>query len=580
MFNKRLIEMARESKKWIFSTVFMNWISLLLNIVMIMSLGFYLENLYKNSVTKEQGILVFCVVIVAIIGRYICDYKATKSSYKASANARIKLRNNVYSKLISLGVHYNDKISSSEIVQVAVEGIEQLEVYFGRYLPQFFYSMIAPLTLFIVLSFISIKTSVILILSVPLIPISIVLVMKLAKKLLRKYWGIYINLGDSFLENLQGLTTLKIYSRDEDKNREMNQEAENFRNITMKVLSMQLNSITVMDLIAFGGSALGIIICLMEAQKGNISFGGVFSIILLSSEFFIPVRQLGSFFHVAMNGIAASEKIFKIIDLEEKLYKDNKIIGFCNNNIELKNVNFSYEKNRKILKNVSISIKDKNLTALVGTSGCGKSTIVSLIMGLFKEYDGSITMGEQDLKLLGDEQRFNDITLVSHNSYIFSGTIEENLKMGKMDATEDELIQVLKKVNLYDFVYSMPKKLKSEIKDSGANLSGGQRQRLALARALLHNSRVYIFDEATSNIDVESENKIMEIVYELSKIKNVIVISHRLYNIKDADNIYVMENGEIIEQGMHKELMDNEKVYSKLVNEQEELECIGEENYA
>ncbi|QBD87115.1 ABC transporter ATP-binding protein/permease [Clostridium tetani] len=575
MINRRLINLVGDSKRWIFLTVLMKWIGLLFNIINIMFIANYLEFTYLYGVNTRKGLITLGIFILSILIRATCNYMSVKFSSKCSQNARITLRNTIYEKLINLGINYNEKVSTSETIQVAIDGVEQLEIYFGRYLPQFFYSILAPLTLFITLGFISIKVVLILLICVPLIPISIALIMKIAKKIFAKYWGIYVNLGDTFLENLQGLTTLKIYNMDEDRNTKMNEEAENFRKITMKVLSMQLNSISVMDLIAFGGSAIGMILTLKELAQGRISMAGAFTIILLSSEFFIPLRLLGSFFHVAMNGISASQKIFNIIDTPLMQYKTKEIKDFNSLSVEFENVNFSYEEDRKILNSINLNINSGKITALVGPSGCGKSTISSLIMGFNKNYKGKILINGNELRKIDETQLKRKINIVTHNSYIFTGTIEENLKMGRESASIEEMYEALRKVNLYDFVMSLDNGLKSEIKEGGANLSGGQRQRLALARALLYDSEIYIFDEATSNIDVESENEIMDVIYEIGKNKTILLISHRLYNVKNADCIYVLSQGEIKECGNHKELMNKKGIYFTLVEEQNELEKLG-----
>ncbi len=414
----------------------------------------------------------------------------------------------------------------------------------------------------------------------PLIPISIAAVMKFAKKLLSKYWGIYTNLGDSFLENLQGLTTLKIFDLDEEKNSQMNKEAEKFRNITMKVLSMQLNSITIMDLIAYGGSAIGILIAINEFAKGHITIGSTVIIILLSSEFFIPMRLLGSFFHVAMNGIAAADKIFALLDTkveQENILSKEEKDKLKDISISINNVDFSYDKERKVLHNVNLEIENKSMVALVGESGCGKSTITNLLLKLNKVDNGSITLNGINLNDIPFDELRKKVSFISHSSYIFNSTIEENLRMGKPNASEKELYDALKTANLYDFVMGLDKKLQTPTGENGSYLSGGQKQRLALARMILTNPEVYIFDEATSNVDVESEDSILETIYLLAKEKTVVVISHRLANIKNADKIYVLDKGRIAESGNHKTLMNNNSVYANLYNNQKNLENIYNE---
>ncbi|NWK10984.1 ABC transporter ATP-binding protein/permease [Clostridium cadaveris] len=579
MVNKRLLSLSKESQKYVYFTVLMNWISIICNIGIVLFVGNIIDKLFNNDLNFNMGVYALYIGSLILI-RFICNYMSGRFSYKSSANVRRSIRESIYKKLLKLGVNYNETISTSSIVQISVDGVEALEIYFGRYLPQLFYSLLAPLTLFVVIAPISLKAAIVLLICVPLIPISIASVMKFAKKLLSKYWGIYTNLGDSFLENLQGLTTLKIFDLDEEKNHEMNKEAENFRNITMKVLSMQLNSITIMDLIAFGGAAIGILIAINEFSKGNITVGSTVVIILLSSEFFIPMRLLGSFFHVAMNGIAAADKIFALLDTtveEEKALSQSDKDKLKDISISIKNVDFSYDEERQVLHNINIDIENKSMVALVGESGCGKSTITNLLLKLNKTNKGEILLNGINLNDIPFDELRQKVSFISHSSYIFNSTIEENLRMGKYNASEEELYAALKKANLYDFVMSLDKKLETPVGENGSYLSGGQKQRLALARMILTNSEVYIFDEATSNVDVESEDSILDTIYELSKEKTVIVISHRLANIKGADKIYVLDKGNIAESGNHDELMKNNSVYANLYTNQEKLEDIYKE---
>ena len=580
MVNKRLLSLSKESQKYVYLTVLMNWISIICNIGIVLFVGNIIDKLYNNDLNFNMGVYVLYLGSLILI-RFVCNYMSGRFSYYSSANVRTSIRESIYKQLLKLGVNYNDTISTSSIVQISVDGVEALEIYFGRYLPQLFYSLLAPLTLFLVIAPISFKAAIVLLICVPLIPISIVAVMKFAKKLLSKYWGIYTNLGDSFLENLQGLTTLKIFDLDEEKNQEMNKEAETFRNITMKVLSMQLNSITIMDLIAFGGSAVGILIAVSEFYKGNITIGSTVVIILLSSEFFIPMRLLGSFFHVAMNGLAAADKIFDLLDTKveaEKELSDKDKEKLENISISIKNVDFSYDNERKVLHNVNVDIKNKSMVALVGESGCGKSTITNLLLKLNKVDKGEILLNGINLNNISFDELRKKVSFISHSSYIFNSTIEENLRMGNECATEEELYSALKKANLYEFVMGLEKKLQTPVGENGSFLSGGQKQRLALARMILTNPEVYIFDEATSNVDVESEDSILETIYALSKEKTVVVISHRLANIKNADKIYVLEKGHIVESGNHDNLMKNNSVYANLYTNQEKLEDIYKED--
>ena len=576
MVNKRLLSLSTESKKYVYLTVLMNWISIICNIGIVLFVGNIIDKLYNNDLNFNIGAYIIYLTSLILI-RFLCNYMSGKFSYHSSAKVRTSIRESIYKKLLTLGVNYNDTISTSSIVQISVDGVEALEIYFGRYLPQLFYSLLAPLTLFVVIAPISFKAAIVLLVCVPLIPISIASVMKFAKKLLNKYWGIYTNLGDSFLENLQGLTTLKIFDLDEEKNIEMNREAETFRNITMKVLSMQLNSITIMDLIAFGGAAIGILIAVSEFSKGNITIGSSVVIILLSSEFFIPMRLLGSFFHVAMNGLAAADKIFDLLDTkveEEKELSNKDKQKLKDISISIKNVDFGYNNDRTVLHNVSVEIKNKSMVALVGESGCGKSTITNLLLKLNKVDKGEILLNGINLNNIPFDELRKKVSFMSHSSYIFNTTIEENLRMGKENATKEELYKALKKANLYDFVMGLDKKLQTPVGENGSFLSGGQKQRLAIARMILTDTEVYIFDEATSNIDVESEDLVLDTIYTLAKEKTVIVISHRLANIKNADKIYVLDKGHIIESGTHSELMKNKLAYKNLYTNQEKLEDV------
>lgn len=575
MINKRLINTVSESKKYIAGNVAFQWVSLTANIVMMLSITKLLEALFFMKADTTMIVICAVSIIAAIIIRFICTSYSSKMSYLSSKAVKKELRELIYKKLLKLGASYNEKVKTSEVVQVAVEGVDQLETYFGSYLPQFFYAMIAPFTLFAVLSFVNLLSAVVLLVCVPLIPISIAAVQTWAKKLLAKYWGQYTALGDTFLENLQGLTTLKIYQSDKFKNDEMNEESEKFRKITMKVLTMQLNSITIMDLVAYGGAALGIILSVSQYSAGNISLSGCLLIILLSADFFIPMRQLGSSFHIAMNGMAASDKIFKLLDLPE----DNKTITSIfpkDCDISCNNLCFSYDENREILHKINMQFLSGCFTAIVGESGCGKSTVASILMRRNKNYSGSVTVGKAELCDILEDDLMKNITYISHSSYLFKGTVRENLLMGKSDATDEEMWNVLNQTKLSGFLKS-ENGLDTMLNEKASNLSGGQCQRLALARALLHNSQVYIFDEATSNIDVESENDIVEQIHKLAQSKTVIMISHRLANTVDADKIYVMDNGNIAESGTHSQLLQNDGAYTKLWSAQQNLENYGKD---
>ena len=572
MINKRLIGTVRESKKYVAGNVVLQWLSLLANIAMMTAITAFLACL---ALGKTSQVRLTAMVAAGALGlRFACTVGASRMGYLSSKAVKRALRELIYRKLLRLGAGYRQSASTAEVVQVAVEGVDQLETYFGAYLPQFFYAMLAPLTLFAYLCTVNLPSAVVLLVCVPLIPIAIAAVQTWAKKLLAKYWGQYTALGDTFLENLQGLTTLKIYQSDGFKQKEMNREAEKFRKITMKVLTMQLNSITIMDLIAYGGAALGVVLSVTQYRAGQVDLAGCLLIILLSADFFIPMRQLGSFFHIAMNGMAASEKIFRLLDLPEPEQGTAPFPENCS--ITCTDLGFAYESDRPILHAIELVVPKGGFTAIVGESGCGKSTIAGLFMGRNRGYTGSIQIGGVELADIAEGSLMAHVTYISHQSYLFKGTVRENLQMGRSDAADDELWSALKKVKLDGFL-RQEKGLDTLLTEQGANLSGGQRQRLALARALLHNSPVYIFDEATSNIDVESENDIMSEIHALAETKTVLLISHRLANVTGADNIYVMEKGRVVEHGIHQELLEKQGAYAALWEAQQSLENYGRE---
>lgn len=573
MINKRLINTVGESKKYIAANVALQWCSLAANMILMTAIASFLAGLFSGDTDSRRLAVMGAVAAVCLAVRFICTLGASRMGYLSSKAVKRTLREKIFFKLLQLGTAYQENVKTSEVIQVSVEGVDQLETYFGAYLPQFFYAMLAPLTLFIYLSFVNLPSAVVLLICVPLIPVAIAAVQTWAKKLLSKYWGQYTALGDTFLENLQGLTTLKIYQADGFKHREMNAEAEKFRKITMKVLTMQLNSITIMDFIAYGGAALGVILAATQYRSGHVTLTGCLMIILLAADFFLPMRQLGSFFHVAMNGMAASDKIFKLLDLP---VPERKSLSCPDGDIVCKSLTYSYEPEREILHGADLTFPAGSFTAIVGESGCGKSTVASILLGRNKGYGGSVTFGGRELREIDESGLMEKLTYIGHQSYLFKGTVRDNLQMGKPNADDNAMWKALEQVRLADFLRG-EQGLDTMLQEKGGNLSGGQCQRLALARALLHDSPVYIFDEATSNIDVESENDIMERIHELARHKTVILISHRLANVVGADKIYVMERGIIAESGSHEDLLKNHGVYEKLWDAQQSLESFGKD---
>ena len=575
MINKKLLSFDRGALRYVGLNVLFQWLGMLCNVVFVTAVARLIGAAFAGSLTSallwQQ--LVLCLVTVPL--RFGFTMLASGMSDKASKDVKRTLRSNIYAKLTRLGSNYTETVATSEVVMLASEGVEQIDTYFAKDLPQLFYSLLAPVTLFVLLVGVHARSAIILLCCVPLIPMSIVAVQKFAKKLLNKYWGEYTTLGDSFLENIQGLTTLKIYQADGWKHEQMNAQAERFRKITMKVLTMQLNSVTLMDLMAYGGAGLGIISAVSAFAKGQLSLTATLTIVLLAADFFLPLRLLGSYFHIAMNGAASAEKIFKLLAADEPA--DGDRVPGEDTALRLEQVTFGYEKDRTILHEVSLTIPQGSFVSLVGESGCGKSTIAALLAGSRTGYTGSVTLGGVPVGELQQEQRLHTLTVVPHNATIFKGTVEENLRMAKPDAAESELWAALEQVNLADFCRSQ-NGLQTALHEGGSNLSGGQRQRLAMARALLHDTPIYLFDEATSNVDAESENDIMTAIHSLAGKKTVILISHRLANVVDSDCIYVLDKGCIVEQGKHADLLAAQGAYSRLYTAQKQLETLGKED--
>ena len=566
MINKKLLSFDRGALRFVGANVAFQWLGMLCNVIFVRAIARLVGAAFAGMLTTGvlwQNLLL-CLGTVPF--RFAFTLLASGMSDQASKNVKRTLRSNIYDKLTRLGPNYTETAATSEVVMLASEGVEQIDTYFAKYLPQLVYSLLAPVTLFVLLVGVHARSAIILLYCVPLIPMSIVAVQKFAKKLLAKYWGEYTTLGDSFLENIQGLTTLKIYQADGWKHEQMNAQAERFRKITMKVLTMQLNSVTLMDLMAYGGAGLGIISAVSAFAKGQLSLTATLTIVLLAADFFLPLRLLGSYFHIAMNGAASAEEP-----------ADGEQTGPEQAALQLEHVTFGYEKDRTILQDVSLTIPQGSFVSLVGESGCGKSTIAALLSGSRTGYTGSVTLGGVPVEQLQRAQRLRALTLVPHNATIFKGTVEANLRMAKPDAAEAELWAALEQVNLADFCRSQDG-LQTALHEGGSNLSGGQRQRLAMARALLHDTPIYLFDEATSNVDAESENDIMAAIRSLAGRKTVILISHRLANVVDSDCIYVLDKGRIAERGTHAELLKKQGAYSRLYTAQKQLETLETED--
>lgn len=571
MIDKKLLALLGHNKKYIFYAVGLMIVGLFANLAITASICYAILYAaeYTSSGSNAQGfILPVVIVIIAMAIRYVTSRSIGDLKDTLGRNVKKDLRQKIYDKIIKLGVRTTDNMSMAGLTQLSMEGVEQLDLYYSAYIPQFFYAMIAPIILFIVTVRINWAVALVLLACVPLIPMSIIAVSRYAKKIFAKYWGKYTSMGDSFLDSVQGLKELKIFQADDAQNIKMNETSEEFRKITMKVLVMQLASTTIMDMVAYGGAGLGIALTIHAVVNGSLSAYAALFLILVAVDFFLPLRAFGSAFHIAMNGASAGNKILSLLAQPDPVWGNETV---ASTEITVKDVTFSYDGKRDVLKHASMNFGSTGMCAIVGESGSGKSTVVNLLLGAYHPQQGSILVGNKPLETLSRESYYSHISVVSYNTYIFNETIRQNFMLAKDNVTDEEIYSALKKVNLYDFIIDNGG-LDKVITEDAANISGGQKQRLALAINLVANKDIYIFDEATSNIDIESEAIIMNNIKELSKEKSVIVISHRLANVIAADTIYYIEDGEVKEHGTHNELMNMHEGYAKLYTTQKKLE--------
>ena len=567
MIDKELFKLIGKNKKYIFIAVALQVLGLIANVGITASIcwAIYL------GITKAELIMFVYPAVCAVVGIDV-RYAMTRltGDIKDVLGRKVKkdLRERTYNKIVKLGVKSTDGMSMAGLTQVSMEGVEQLDLYYSSYLPQFFFAMLAPIILFIICVWIDWRTALVLLACVPLIPVSIIVVSKYAKKIFAKYWGKYTSMGDKFLDSVQGLKELKIFKADSAQHGKMNESAEEFRKITMKVLVMQLSSTTIMDLVAYGGAGAGIALAVCGSAFWGLNPIYALFLCLVAVEFFLPLRAFGSAFHVAMNGASAGKKIISLLNTPDPVWGTQ---GVCGREIKLNNVTFSYDGTRNVLKNINMTFPEKGMTAIVGESGCGKSTVVNMLVGALRPQSGSVTVGGKQLESLSRDSYYSHLAVVSYNTYIFNQTVRENFLLASGQTTDEQIYAALEAVNLAEFI-RLSGGLDKVITEDANNISGGQKQRLALAVNLVADKDIYVFDEETSNIDVESEAIIMRNIKALSKGKSVIVISHRLANVVPADNIYFMESGEVKESGAHTDLMSDKHGYEKLFTTQKQLE--------
>lgn len=571
MIDKNLLKLLGKNKRYILYVVVFMVIGLFANITITACICYAIRLVAEYDVHRDGAIIFLWPALISMLGilvRYLTSRLVGNLKDTLGRNVKKELREKVYNKILTLGVRSTDGMSMAGLTQVSLEGVEQLDLYYSSYLPQFFYAMIAPIILFLITVWIDWRVAVVLLACVPLIPVSIIGVSRYAKKIFAKYWGKYTSMGDSFLDSVQGLKELKIFNADAAQHVKMNETSEEFRKITMKVLVMQLASTTIMDLVAYGGAGVGIAFAILGVTNRGLSPFEALFLILVAVEFFLPLRAFGAAFHIAMNGVSAGNKILSLLDQPEPSWGKKEVID---PKIALENVTFSYDGKRDVLKNVSLQLPKSGMIAIVGESGCGKSTIVNMLFGAFRPKTGQVKVGGRRMERFSRESYYARMAMVSYNTYIFNDTVRENFMLSNKETTDEEMYAALEKVNLADFIRKNGG-LDKVITEDAANLSGGQKQRLALAINLVAKKDIYVFDEATSNIDIESEAIIMANIKELSKTKTVLLISHRLANVVPSDLIYYMQSGEIKEKGTHSQLMEKQGGYAKLYMAQKELE--------
>ncbi len=567
MIDFRLLKLIGKASQTIYLMTVLNTLGMILNIIITALICFMLYNGMSPGTELYKLCFLSLTILLAAGMRFFLGVQNEKLKSKLSTKVKRDLRQEVYTKTLKIALREHPDYKSASITQMSLEGIEQLDRWYTLYLPQFLFAFVAPFLLFSIILFIEPRTAWALLLSIPLIPLSILAVSRYAKRVFSKYWGIYLSMGDLFLDNLQGLRELKIFSADQLAQEKMNRSAEEFRRITMKVLVMQLSSIAIMDFVAFGGAGLAIVLTLQSGIQGNISTIKVLFLILLSAEFFLPLRALGSAFHIAMNGVSAGKKILTFLDLPEETWGKEECPQI--RQISVESLSFSYGK-RVILEDLSMNFS-LGLWGIAGESGSGKSTLISLLLGSLEPDRGSVTVEGMANRTFERASFFSRVAFMGCHSHIFCGSIRDNFYLSCPDLEEKQMIEALEKVGLIEFARNS-RGLDFQISEEGKNLSGGQKQRLVLAINLVSDKDVFILDEAFSNLDKESEEMVMRSIHHLARTKIVILVSHKLKNLVKCKRIFILSKGVKVKEGTHEELCLQGGDYASLYQKQIEWE--------
>ena len=569
MLDKYLFKSIGKAKKYILSSVFMMMLRVVGTALLAFAFGSLAEALYSKSAIDIKKLLI--IFVLGIVIRVLALYKVTDYQSNIIGEVKGKLRERLITKAASIGPSYKEQISTATLINLGSDTIEQLQNYYGRFLPEYYGAFGASLVNFAILSYIDWRVGLVFLVLMPIIPLLLKFILTMVGRMQKKYWRKYQDVGELFLDSLQGITALKIFRADMRRAEELDEKAEDFRNETMRILAMQLNSITLIEWIAYGSSIACIFTSLYVYTKTGLALNFLIMILIMSMDAFRPMITLTSSFHVAMTGVAAGKTLIDFLELKE----DDREAQFPNDKdlkLSVKNLSYKYpDGDSYALNNITIDFPTQGYIALVGESGSGKSTLAKLISAAMRGTSGDVFIGSAPYTELASASIAKNINRITHNAHIFEGTLRENIVMAMDDVSDSAIYTALKKVNLYDEIMDKGG-LEMPLSSGGLNLSGGQRQRLALARAMVYDPKIFIFDEATSNIDIESEEIILDNIKEIAKEKLVIIVSHRLSSIKDADKIYVMAKANLVEEGTHETLMKQCGEYRRIYDAQESLE--------